>query len=75
MPRSDPKSTVFELYIVRFTDKAVLVKESEEDAKEDAFWLPFSQILDPDEEYIRKSQGEEIELELPNWLAEEKDLM
>lgn len=56
---------------VRYTDKAVCVRE--EDGKE--CWLPFSQIRDPDERYIRECEGQLVEIEIPNWLAEEKGLL
>ena len=38
------------------------------------FWIPFSQLQDPDEKYLRECVGQEVEIEIPWWLAEEKGL-
>lgn len=51
------------------TDKALLVEyESEE------FWIPKSQIHDDSEIYSSHQLGEEGELVLPYWFAEQKGL-
>lgn len=41
---------------------------------EDAVWIPFSQLQDPDEKYVRECVGQEIDIEIPAWLAAEHDL-
>ena len=38
-------------------------------------WLPFSQIEEPDEAYVRDCRGLEIEMTIPAWLAKEKGLI
>lgn len=65
------RTEVLVLTPIRYTDKAVCVKA--EDGTE--CWLPFSQIDEPDEQYIREAKNEPIEIEVPNWLAEEKGLL
>ena len=49
------------------TAKAWLVSDTGE--KDDAFWLPLSQI-----EIIDDEADEAVVLDVPNWLAEEKGL-
>lgn len=54
--------------IKRETDKALLVEHG---AGPDA-WVPKSQILDYSDDY---RIGDTIEIELPEWLALEKDMI
>ncbi len=65
------RSEVLELTVQQCTTKAVRVS----DAAGNAYWLPFSQIIEPDENFIRDAEGDTIEIEIPNWLAEEKGLL
>ena len=66
------KSDTYQLMVVRCTQAAVCVREP---GRRFEFWLPFSQILDPSEEDIRECVGTDCEIEIPDWLAEEKDLL
>lgn len=54
-------------YIHMETEKAVLF--SEDDDKDEAVWLPKSQIE------IEKLQGSIVEVTMPEWLAKEKELI
>jgi len=64
-------SDTYELVYIRDTEKAIAVKRTtEEDDDDDLIWLPKSQI-DYDEDCAK---GEIIEVEIPDWLAIEKDL-
>ncbi len=56
------------LHIHHETDKAILA--SENGNKKDAVWLPKSQI-----EIDRIGNSTEAEIQLPEWLAEEKGLL
>lgn len=73
MARGDVEKlfTTDPLFVHRCSEKAVKVSQGDEEA----FWLPFSQITDPSEEYVRKSEGEEIEFTIYEWLAREKGLV
>lgn len=74
MARGDVKKlfTTDPLLVMGCSEKAVKVRSSED---EEPFWLPFSQITDPSEEYVRKSEGDEIEFTIYEWLAREKGLV
>ena len=64
------KTVVVEVTIVRHTDRALLVKQGTSEV-----WLPKSQILEPGADWVDKLKpGEETELEIPAWLAGEKEL-
>lgn len=56
------------LHIHHETDKAILV--SENGNKKNAVWLPKSQV-----EIDRIGNSTEAEIQLPEWLAEEKGLL
>lgn len=59
---------VYEFIFVRESDKAIGVCKEGEEGR--LIWLPKSQI-----DYEEKPQrGEVIEVEVPDWLAIEKDL-
>lgn len=66
------KTDVYELLILRCTNKAFLAKEPE--GKEE-FWIPFSVAVDPEEKTIRECVGTDCEVELPDWIAQEKGLL
>jgi hypothetical protein len=70
MPRSIELFTVYGAKILVPTDRAVKVNVGG-----DEFWLPFSEIREPDSLEIRASRGEEIDLVIPVWLAKEKGLL
>lgn len=40
----------------------------------DPVWIPFSQLRDPEEQEVRDSIGQEIDIEIPAWLAQTYDL-
>ena len=56
--------TVFGTKVVAETDKAILVKMKDEGEH----WIPKSQIRS------RVTIGETVELSIPQWLAEEKEI-
>ena len=62
--RNSSETTTVELtlYIHHQTDKAYLV--SERNVRDDAFWLPKSEIL----EFLRN--GKTVNIAIPRWLAE-----
>jgi hypothetical protein len=64
---SDNKLCDIQGYIHVETEKAVLF--SENDAKEEAVWLPKSQIE------IEKVRGSIVEVTMPEWLAKDKELI
>ena len=56
----------FDVTFIRETDMAILVE-----VEGDEFWLPKSQI-----DWLGcAEEGDEIEVRVPEWLAEEKELM
>lgn len=57
----------FTLHVHHETDLAILASESGDRA--DAVWLPISQIE------ISGAGNEQVSVEIPQWLAVEKDLM
>lgn len=70
MARMTEYFTIDKATIVAFSDKAVLITVDGE-----KYWLPFSQVEEPDERYIRDCRGLEIEMTIPAWLAKEKGLI
>lgn len=60
----------YDLYVVRETDRAILVKENQDDDDADAFWLPKSQLEGADD----AATGTISTLGIPDWLAQEKGL-
>lgn len=65
-----------ESFIVCFTcktDKAIGVKELPD--ADDIIWLPLSQIEIDDVELDSAEKGDDIEVNIPTWLAEEKGLL
>lgn len=56
--------------VKRVTDKAI---QFDLDEAEEYVWIPKSQISEPDPEDI--SEGDEIDFIIPEWLAQEKDLI
>lgn len=57
--------TVFGKKVVRETERAILVKMKDQGEH----WIPKSQIKS------RVTIGETIEMTIPEWLAEEKEIM
>lgn len=66
------RTETLEVMVRGCTDKAVRVSKPGE---REEFWIPFSQIIEPDEQTIRECEGTDCELEIPNWLAEERGLL
>jgi hypothetical protein len=58
-------------YVVATTDKAVLVKESEDASDKTAVWLPKSQMDIQSGDVVRSGA---IDFEIPQWLAEKSGL-
>ncbi len=61
----------FLLYFVNQTDDALLVHDGYSD---DPVWLPKSQIEYCEADLIGITKGDQIEINIPEWLAEEKGL-
>jgi len=62
----------FNFTFLHETDKAILIlQDGEIDDGKNGIWLPKSKIIYDDNEYAR---GDEIEVEVPRWLVESKDL-
>lgn len=54
------------------TDRAILFLHEMSTEEDSAVWLPKSQILwDNNDDHVR---GDEIEVDIPRWLVEAKDL-
>lgn len=72
MSQNHPLFTTIPLRVLKWSDsrKAILFDRGK--GKGDAFWIPISQIFEPDPETL--SEGDEQELRIPRWLAEEKGL-
>lgn len=68
MPKPE-RLVTFHGIVTRLTDAAV---KFEADGVEEAFWLPKSQIREPDPEDF--AEGEEEDVTIPEWLAKEKGL-
>lgn len=51
--------------VLRVTDLAFQF----EPEGEGPVWIPFSQLVDPDEKYIRDVVGLETDIEIKSWLA------
>lgn len=71
MPKPTRVVTTPELRCLRESEKAFLFDFGPGSAKE-PFWIPKSQIEDPDLSEIRV--GVECEITIPAWLADEKGL-
>lgn len=71
MPKPEKIYTTEPLKILKSTAAAVKVQQGEGEP----FWLPFSLIIEPEADTIMSSQGEEMEMLLPEWLAREKGLL
>lgn len=56
------------------TDKAILMLPEGEDDEDMAVWLPKSKIDYDDDDYDYK-KGQDIEVMVPRWLAETKNLI
>ena len=71
---SNDETTFVDVCIVHKTDMAILVTqdpESEETNK--AVWVPKSQIISPTDDLLEI--GEDAEIEITVWMAEEKGLV
>jgi len=62
----------FELKYVHQTSDAILVHD---DSQQEDLWIPKSQIEYDFEEIDLASPGDIIELNIPEWLAEDKGLL
>lgn len=58
---------------VHKTNGAILIKETED--HEESIWIPISQISDCDKNLQDLKKGDFITITIPEWLAEEKELM
>lgn len=66
---------MIQAYVLRTSQKAILVAVPIRSTGVNAeVWLPLSQIEDPSEEELLGARGTSIEIEIPLWLAEEKEL-
>ena len=70
MPKSQEMKTTNPLVCLKETPKAFLFQTTDE--PRETFWIPKSQIKDPDPSEI--AEGVIGEITIPFWLAEEKDL-
>ena len=66
------KNEFYELIYINQTDKAILVSEDDPD---EGIWLPKSQIEYDENEIDCADKGEEIEIGIPEWLAEQEGLI
>jgi len=69
MGRTDLDTYSFVFYAE--TDKAIGVREEGDSEDSDMIWLPKSQIEYDD----NCSEGDLIDVDIPEWLAEDKDLI
>jgi hypothetical protein len=70
MARAQKLFTTEPLTVVKHSDKAILFTAV---GIKDAFWIPKSQIDEPDEKFL--TIGAEESITIPEWLAREKDLI
>ena len=64
--------TIDKAKVLNFSQSGLAVLISVDGEK---YWFPFSQIEEPDEQYIREARGLEIEMTIPAWMAKEKGLI
>lgn len=64
------KTETFSAVVEATTEKAVLLDFGDMKA-----WIPISQIVDCDCKLDMLMKGDDIEVELPLWLAKEKELL
>lgn len=67
-----PRDSTFncEGKVLRCTQAAFLFQMT--GGPKDPAWIPFSVLVEPDEKSIRETLGEEIDIEIPEWIAREK---
>lgn len=72
MPKPTELYTINDAKVITFARSglAVMITLDGED-----YWLPFSQIREPEELSIRASRGLTIDITIPAWMAKEKGLI
>jgi len=66
------ETTEVEIIFITHTDKAISIRQEEGES----IWIPKSLVKNlEDSDYKTFFNGDEITIEIPEWLAEEKDLI
>lgn len=70
MPKPTELFTISNALVIALTQLAVKI-----DVDGEQYWLPFSEIREPDILFIRASRDDSIDMVIPAWLAKDKGLI